>query len=205
MWSATMFNRYLEECQLPYRVPLGYESDEPLIVSSIDNIKILRVFEGSREPYNPKIEQPAGPFYEFVDNRVVANYGKAPKYISQVQNELKTRINEKRVLMEKTGFLYEFPDGPGVIQTRDDTDIRNVQSVTTTALILRSEGINLQVIPFRDEGDVTHMLTPQQTIAMGLAVQEFIAGVYKWAWDKKAEIDACSTLEELDAVDLGGA
>lgn len=205
VWSHGMFMRYLDEVRLNHlSVPVTYESDEPLIISDVYDIKIFRVQLGTVEPINSKIEQQAGPFYEWHSDHIVANYGKAPKPVDAVKYELKAKINERRIVLEKNGLSYQFPDSVGVIQTRDDTDIRNIQSVTTTSLILKSQNIDSPVISFRDEGDVTHMLTPDQAIEMGLAVQSFIAGVYQWAWDAKANIDACTTLEELDAINLDG-
>lgn len=111
-------------------------------------------------------------------------------------------IEAKRAEKEKAGTTFTFPDGDGVIQTRNDVDIRNVQAVTTTALILSNNGVTTPVIPFRDAGDVVHVLTPNQAIMMGMAVQTFISDTYAWSWAKKAEVAAATTVTEVNAISL---
>jgi hypothetical protein len=74
--------------------------------------------------------------------------------------------------------------------------------VTTSALALEIQGITDPVIPFRDQEDAIHMLTPAQAIEMGLAVQNFVSGTYQWAWAKKAELAAAADKVTLDAITL---
>lgn len=111
-------------------------------------------------------------------------------------------IEAKRTEKEKAGCTYTFPDATGVIQTRNDVDVRNVQAVTTTALILSNQGITDPVIPFRDQGDVIHLLTPTQAIMMGMAVQTFISATYAWSWGKKAAVMAAVVADQVNEISL---
>ena len=113
----------------------------------------------------------------------------------------KEQVNVLRKTKESAGLAYTFPTGSGTIQTEDE-DIRNVLAVTTTALVLQAQGVVEAVIQFRDKENSTHDLTPTQAIAMGLAVQTFISSTYSDAWSKKAEIDAATTLINLNKVIL---
>lgn len=135
--------------------------------------------------------------------------GKAAKekeYLAQLLEAGKTAklstVDSVRLQKEKAGVLYTFPDGDGVVQTRNDADLRNVMAVTTSALVLKAHGVDAAVIPFRDEGDMIHMLSADQAIAMGMAVQGAISATYQWSWAKKAEIAAVTTKAALEAITL---
>lgn len=127
------------------------------------------------------------------------------EYIAQrlvdAKHAKKLVVDTERVRLEQAGASYTFPDEiVGTIQTRNADDIRNIQGVTTAALVLMSQGVTTPVIMFRDHEDVIHALTPEQAIAMGMFTQQFISNTYQWAWDKKAEIDATNSIEQLNAV-----
>lgn len=119
---------------------------------------------------------------------------------TRLKPQYKAQVEAKRLEKEKAGVAYTFPDGQGTVQTARDVDIRNVQGVVTTAQVLASQGVTDPVIDFRDQENVTHSLTPTQAIDMGMVVQTAISQHYAWAWAKKAEIDACTTIEELIAI-----
>jgi hypothetical protein len=122
-------------------------------------------------------------------------------YLALYKPLIKEQVNNMRKTKEAAGLAYVFPDSSGTIQT-EDQDIRNVLAVTTAALVLKSQGVVDPVIQFRDKENVTHSLTPDEAIYMGMAVQSFISDTYSYAWDKKAEIDAATTLINLNKVVL---
>ena len=196
-YSKAIFQRYLDLNNIQANVS-ETPSIEPMVLG--DGVKLLKCFVEGRPTINEKVEQLAGPFATILEDKVELRFEKTFKPVEQIKNELKQRVNSARDVKEKVGLTYQFPDGLGVIQTRSDVDIRNVQSITTTAVILKSAGVVDPVISFRDESDVTHDLTPDQTIEMGIAVQTFISNIYKWSWDKKVEIDACTTPFELNDI-----
>lgn len=110
------------------------------------------------------------------------------------------RIRKER---ESAGLFYKFEDAlEGTVQTRNDTDIRNIQAVTTTGLVLKAQGVSTPAIPFRDGHDVIHVLTPDGAISMGMAVQSFIADAYSWAWNLKGQIDASKTVSEVNSIEV---
>lgn len=143
-----------------------------------------------------------------VKSRFVApgRAAKEKEYLAQLLEAGKTAklstVDSVRLQKEKAGVLYTFPDGDGTVQTRNDVDLRNVMAVTTSALVIKAQGVDAAVIPFRDEGDVVHMLTADQAIAMGMAVQGAVSATYQWAWAKKAEIAAVTTKAALEAITL---
>jgi len=114
----------------------------------------------------------------------------------------KTLVADLRREKEQDGFAYVFPDGPGVIQTRDEVDFRNINGLVSMALILLGNSDTTTQIGFRDMFNGTHMMTAPQLIQMGIFVNTAVSNLYSKSWVKKAEIDACTTIEQVDAVDI---
>ena len=121
------------------------------------------------------------------------------RHLLEQKSLKKDLVNANRKDKELLGLVYAFPDSSGTIQTGDE-DIRNVLAITTTGMILNSQGIDTKVISFRDKENVIHMLTPIEAITMGLAVQTFISDTYVDAWSKKTAIDGATTITELNEV-----
>jgi hypothetical protein len=46
------------------------------------------------------------------------------------------------------------------------------------------------VIEFRDQQNATHLMTPNEVIAMGIAVSSFISSTYTAKWNIQAVINA---------------
>lgn len=111
------------------------------------------------------------------------------------------QVNSKRILTEESGLTYAFSDSSGTVQT-DSESIRNIQALTTTALILKDRAVTDAVLPFKDLENIVHQMTPLQMIDLGLAVQTFISETYAWAWGKKSEINSATTINKLNGVTL---
>jgi len=195
-WHKGAFQSYLDQNGITYTVPVFYNGDDPILINI--RASILPVYYENTPSLNSKIEQAAGPFYSIGEDRVTASYTKVNKPIEMVKNELKTIVNNIRPIKETAGITYSFNDGDGKVQLRDERDFRNIMAISAAALALKANNVTDPVVIFRDEADVTHSMTPDEAIAFGMHVQQAITDIYKWSWDKKAEIDACTTLEELN-------
>ena len=104
-----------------------------------------------------------------------------------------TAINATRDEKLSQGVPYSFPDGIGTIQTRDLRDIINIMGSVVGGMILQGQEIT---IPFRDEEDKNHILTPEQTMTMGMAALTSYTAIYQTAWAHK---DALKTIAENGA------
>ena len=125
-----------------------------------------------------------------------------PSEIEQKKTQLKQSVNQERdrrwpgtVNCDLVG------DGSLVIpaDARNDTDLRNIQAVTTAAQVIA--GTPDAVLKFRDATNVTHNLSPEEVIALGLAVQAHVQSFYEKAWALKDSIDSM-TSAELDQLDV---
>ena len=123
----------------------------------------------------------------FADARVAALPYVAPiPTLAQRNNE----VDALRVQATSLGLPYDFADGLGTIQLRNENDIRNVLGVAASGQALVSMS-STQTIAFRDSENVTHELSPAEVVSMGLAVSDFISAHYVTAWNHK---DAMQTL-----------
>lgn len=109
-----------------------------------------------------------------------------------------------RVAHERAGLRYDFNGNSDVIQTRDDTDIRNINGQVTRALVhWKINGITDPIMPWCALSDITYMLTPEQMIQMGSAVNDHITALYGYGWYLKLQIRALKDdPEALAALDL---
>lgn len=119
--------------------------------------------------------------------------------LQEVKNKKKAEIERLRDSKVASGVPYIFPDGGGIVQTRDEKDIRNIQAQVMAALILSGQPVKLW---FRSQEDVSHPMTPEQMITMGLAVYTAINAIYQASWDKKDEVEALATKEAVEAYDI---
>lgn len=111
-------------------------------------------------------------------------------------------INNQRAYLIYKGFPHTFANGTTtVIQTRAEKDLIAILGTTVTAMFMLQQGMTNK-IPFRSADDVTHMLDPQEAVMLGMSIQQQVAGVYQKSWDKKEELKACKTVQELESIDI---
>jgi hypothetical protein len=147
-----------------------------------------------------------------------------PPTFAQQQAALLAALEPQRLVRQNAGLNYTFvaavpavlasdgvtvvspavPAVTGIIQTRDQTqypDVMNITGETTAALILSGQGVTSAVIEFRDQQNATHLMTPNQVIAMGIAVSSFISSTYAAKWTIQAAINAL-TQQTISTFDI---
>lgn len=128
-----------------------------------------------------------------------------PPTLTIMQLALANSAENQRLFVQSQGVNYTFPDSTGTIQTRDPNqypDIANINGQATAALILQAQGITTAVMFFRDLQNVTHPLTPTQTIAMAMAVNKWVGDLYTYKWNMVSQIQALTTIETAQAFDV---
>lgn len=122
--------------------------------------------------------------------------------LTKQKSALKDQNLQRRLDRMAQGISYDFPDGTGTVQTRNDTDLGNINAVATTAIVLQGQGVTDPVVKFRDTENVTHLMTPEQAIAFGVALSSSITAIYQNKWDTDEAIDALADQAAIDAFDL---
>lgn len=152
-------------------------------------------------PKNGKVAKWMGSGWELVDMAefFVAKEKADAEALDAKRKALLKACADKRFAVQQAGKSYLFPDGAtGTIQTRNETDLININGQVTAALVLQAQGVAAPALEFRDEQNATHAMTPAQMIAMGMAASQFVSATYsaKWAhdaaiaeWDGESEYD----------------
>lgn len=143
----------------------------------------------------------AEPWYDAGTDAVYSTTLEA-KTLAERKAELKQSVNRERDRRWPGTVNCDLAgDGSLVIpaDARNDTDLRNIQAVTTTAQVVA--GTPNAVLKFRDANDVTHNLSPEEVITLGLIVQAHVQSFYEKAWTLKDSIDSMTSVE-LDQLDV---
>jgi 3-polyprenyl-4-hydroxybenzoate decarboxylase len=144
------------------------------------------------------------PYYSAGDDAVYNEIARdrTQSEIEQKKAQLKQSVNRERDRRWPGTVNCDLAgDGSLVIpaDARNDTDLRNIQAVTTTAQVVA--GTPDAVLKFRDANDITHNLSPEEVITLGLIVQAHVQSFYEKAWTLKDSIDSMTSVE-LDQLDV---
>lgn len=190
-YNASMFKYILiEDCELQdVVVPFSLNQGEKLIIN--DEISILPA-ELVYENINSKIEQYSGPFWSFEDDKAIGSYVKADKNIDAVKSELKAVLSNERYKMEVQDLFLNI-NGTDVIVDGSRENRLNISLSYTTMAAGTTMNWKFKNSIFvdcskEDIGDIVAAFTAK------------VKGAFDFEALKISEIDACSTLEELDSI-----
>lgn len=99
------------------------------------------------------------------------------------------RINTECARRRAAGVAVTFPDGTGVVQTRNDVDLVNVIGVSAAGLAATVAG-TMPDLYFRDEANTNHALLPTQAVDFGAQVMTRLQAITRVAHDAKDAINA---------------
>lgn len=190
-WLRPFFQEYIDKNNLNYSLAFG-EPTGPIIT---DTFKILKVTEISTPSVDSPFEQLAGPYWTIHDDHITGYYVTAPVEISAIKNILKATVTDKRYQVEVGGCEHTFADG----QTVDIYTTREDRSVYVEALFVLPEN---STITFKFKNENWRTLTKQELSDIVATGAAHVSGAFAWEKQKHDEIDVCTTVEELKAVEL---
>lgn len=127
--------------------------------------------------------------------------------LEKVYNEKKNEIFERRDQAIYTDMPYDFPSGQGVIQIRNETDLRNIQGNGVDALKDLVAGNTDTVHIFMDQSNTLREMTPQQMADMASAVKAQAQEAYSVSWTYNHqtlkpiyEDDSKTTQQKIDEI-----
>ena len=187
---------------------LSDELEEDIVVTQADafrvpfepapGVKIRKCTTSYEDGINGKIEMLAGPFWTYDDEnteiQAVASWIKKDKPIDLVKSELKSLVAEERWKKEAKGVTLTIQE----TEVWCDTSRGN-------------RDIFLQKYVMMGDNDTIRWKFPSCWLdlskpELGYIVSEgskYIQECFNWESDKNIEIDSCSTLQELDDVEIG--
>lgn len=189
-WNKYSFESELEDLGVPTVLPVS-NSD---FMSISADVKIYPVVIDDAFTINSKIQQPSGPFYNFTADSASGYYIAVDKPIEIVKSELKGIVAGVRYKKEVKGTTAVIQGQTLTIDT-----MRGTRDVFVQQYLLLDNAATVQwKFP---EGWLT--LTKSD---LGIAVAAGVAHVqdaFVWEAAKVTEIENCTTLAQLDLIDLG--
>ena len=102
------------------------------------------------------------------------------------------RIKDQRDERQRGLMPYAYPSGDIHHNEMTDKVIRDLSASTTAALALVSQGVTSPVMPWTTHENATHMLTPAQMVAFGLAATQWHSAIHIQSQTIRAAIESAT-------------
>ena len=190
VWNPRMINVTLEEeFNITRRVLLAEEKDVPIIID--ENTKLLNYYE-VKPDYNNKIEWLDGPIYEIMSDSVVATFVKKPLDLSIAKDNLKKLLPQARWVKESKLLNISLQDDIHTVSTD-----REVRTLLASKLATIGDGtVNWK---FNEKWLTLNKAEIEEILHQ---IEQQVQHAFDWEYAKTLEIDACTTLEEIDAIKI---
>lgn len=187
-WNRAMFDGALSKLQIVKTLPRTAPPDLPFIID--DETRLAEsVYE--YPPYNPRIEYPNGPFWNFDAPVAVGTFVVEPIPVEFIKASLKQEAAAERYRTEELGTTHVLQ---GVTVTLDTS--RAGRDIFAQAYLLMGDtDVKNWKFP---EGWFT-VTKPELGGIVG-AGSAYIQTCFDWERAKAEEIDACATAAELAAI-----
>ena len=191
-WNARSFQNTLsDDYEINYVLPQQKTDLDPIVIN--DTLRILPASLTYPE-YNPKIEYCDGPYWTYDNDFAAGTFKVKEQPIDFVKSDLKNIVSSNRYDKEIAGTTT-------TVQTLEvfiDTSRTNRNTyVNAYNLMADTDTINWKFI----EGWL--VLTKEEMKSVVDVGANYVNTQFEWESSKVQEIDNCTTLEELNNVDLG--
>lgn len=191
-WNKKGFEEVLvEDCEVEYTLETRNDSNLPIVIN--EDTKILPVVALAEPNYNAKIQRLDGPYWNFYDDRAEMYFTVGNLEVDAVRNKLKEIVANNRYVYEVKGIKVEVQGNLVTIDTA-----RGSRDIFFSALISMgdSETINWKF------PEMWLTVTKSDMTTIVAAGKQHIQDCFTWEQNKSIEIDAATSLEELDAIVL---
>jgi hypothetical protein len=191
-WNKRNFDDViLSDCDIEANLPQYNDSNQIVIVS--ENVKIYPVVRLEDPIINGKIQRLEGPFWNFTDTHAEMSYTMGDQSIDLVKGTLKNTVAANRYFAEVSGIKMTIQGVEVTVDTaRGSRDIffNAYGTMTESETILWKFPEAWLTLTYAELGSI---------VSAGKA---HIQTCFDWERTKDEEIDACTTLEQLDAIVL---
>lgn len=189
-WNYRSFESTLQdECNITYKLPVDYNEPGSLKISS--NVTIYSAQEDKNVDHNPKIEYLHGPFWNFDTGVALGTYQVVSHPVDAVQSTLKQVVANHRYNNEISGIKVTVQNTSiQIATTRGDREKWTLWA---------NQGIDNLKHKFNG---VWLTLSNDDIKTIANAIHGHVQTHFEWEANKHEEIDACDTLEKLNAVEL---
>lgn len=188
-WNKYRFeNEIFDDLEVTCDIPLKNDEMEPYTVN--DEIKILPIASTEPPTFNPKIERLEGPFWTFTDSLATSSYTVGDLPVEAIKNFLKEEAEAERWSKENSKVTVNV----GGVDRQFSTD------KLTRSTFHQYITLDLQNVNWKYKRDDWGVLTKTEIQSVFDAIMLYVKGCFEWEFAKIAEIDACTTHAELDAI-----
>lgn len=190
-WSYSMFRTFLDDNSLDVS---ALSREQPNGVLEGKEWRILPVSYISEPSYDPTFQQLAGPFLTIFENEIIGEYTIASREVSAVKNVMKEKVTENR-------WKYEIADITLDLGGTECTLFTSREDRTTylDALMLIPDDVT--TFNFKFKNDTFKAVNKAMLQLIVFTVTTRIQNAFDWEAEKHTEIEACTTLEELQAIE----
>lgn len=191
-WNYRSFESTLEEdLEIAFKLPMS-KTDEDVIVID-ENTKIYAA-ELVYQSYNSKIEYLHGPFWDFTSGKAIGTFQIVANEIEAIKNTLKDRVTANRWRKEVAGTTATIQSTVVTVDTA-----RGNRDIFVQKYLLMGENDTVQwKFP---EGWLTLSKSELGTAVSAGAIH--VQSQFEWEAAKLSEIDACTTAQALNVIELG--
>ena len=191
-WNAISFQNTLsDDYEINYVLPMQKTDIEPIVIS--DTLRILGA-SLTYPNYNSKIEYCDGPYWTYENNFATGTFEVKDQPIDFVKSTLKNIVSSNRYNKEISGASANVQN---TIVSVDTSRINRNTYVNAYNLMADTDTLNWKF----SEGWL--VLTRDEMKLVVDAGANYVNAQFEWELLKTEEINNCTTLEELNAVDLG--
>lgn len=188
-FNYRMINVELEELEVDYRV--NSESYQSVPLSITEDIKILPARQEDPE-HDSRFEYLTNITHEITETEVIFRHEKADKSLEQIKGEYKTFVKPERKNRENTTITVTINDTPVTVSTSRESRIELMTK------LLGNEG----PYNFKFDNGVWLEITKADLEYVISQIDAKVQEAFDWELTKLAEIDACTTKEEVYAVEI---
>lgn len=188
-FNYRMINVELEELEVDYRV--NSESYQSVPLSITEDIKILPARQEDPE-HDSRFEYLTNITHEITETEVIFRHEKADKSLEQIKGEYKTFVKPERKNRENTTITVTINDTPVTVSTSRESRIELMTK------LLGNEG----PYNFKFDNGVWLEITKADLEYVISQIDAKVQEAFDWELTKLAEIDACTTKEEVHAVEI---
>lgn len=191
-WSYSFFNTYLTDNQLDASSLPRAAPNDAIIT---DDWSILPVSMSSEPSYDGKFEQLAGPFLTINETNITGYYTVQDLSVESCKSKLKTLVTNNRYAVETGELKFTFSDSQEVILYTERED----RSTYLDAYLIMGDE---DTTTFKFKNAVFREVTKPELGMIVATGAQHIKNCFIWESEKHAEIDACTSIEELKLIEL---
>lgn len=194
-WNQKSLQWHVDDLDLDIDIniiPAQYTN--PIIIN--EQYKIIECDDIIIPDHNPKIQQLAGPFWDFTDPaKITGSYTVVDQDITSVKAKIIAELASARYVKENAGADYEFNGSTIKLDTS-----REFRNILAQKYLVMTDNIT-DTVKWKFNNNNWLDLTKADLLAIGQAVNVVVQAAYDWEHDQLVIINNAVSLNVLNDID----